>query len=177
MKFHTMRPGMMGFYYAFLRTCHGWLVEQGVESEPASRYVGALMHCVALDGERAAGSGFQHLISEQSKGGYNEQGIAELEAAGVFEEIKATLTSLNARWEGRAVRSELRPVTHSSPRESAAKGETSDGISSTENSAAANPTARYTIGVAAVGVVAGFGLAIGFNRLFGGNSSRPAAVR
>ncbi len=101
--------GMMGAYYAFLKTCHEWLIESGVGREDSSRYTGALMHCVAIDGKNVGGSGFDGLIGEQSKGGYNEQGIRELTEAGVWDEVRNTLTSLNARWEGRAMGSELRP--------------------------------------------------------------------
>jgi len=100
---------MMGAYYAMLRTFHEWLVGEGVDPRDASTYVGALLYCIAADGKRAGPDGFQALIEEQTPGGFNEQGIRELNEAGVWSEFKATLTSLNARWEGRAKGSEMRP--------------------------------------------------------------------
>jgi pyrroline-5-carboxylate reductase len=111
LKLQTI-SGMMGCHYKFLQTCHKWLVDNGVDSIAGSKYVGALMHCVSMDGLKVQGVGFQGLIDEQVKGGFNEQGIEELDEAGVWNEIYATLISLNARWEGRAQKSELRPVHH-----------------------------------------------------------------
>ena len=54
---------------------------------------------------------FDHLIAEQTEGGYNEQALRLLSAercgedqweAGVFGAMKRTLTAVNDRWEGRA---------------------------------------------------------------------------
>jgi hypothetical protein len=104
---------MMGSYYQLLDTCHSWLVENGVNATQASAYVGAQFASIALDGKHAGmnGQGFKSLISEQTPGGFNEMGIRELREAGVWDEVSATLTSIDARWQGKATFSELRPST------------------------------------------------------------------
>jgi hypothetical protein len=108
-KMQTM-TGLMGSYYGQLRACHEWLVERGVNSADASTYVGAIMLSIAEDGKAAGSGGFQRLIDEQTPGGYNEQGLRELTVAGVFDEYKATMTSINSRWEGKTKGSDGRPV-------------------------------------------------------------------
>jgi pyrroline-5-carboxylate reductase len=104
---------VMGSYYAFLQTCHHWLVANGVDKAAAATYVGALLHSIALDGAAAgkAAGGFEGLIAEQTPGGFNEMGIRELREAGVWDELNATLTSIQQRWQGKAQGSGGRPKT------------------------------------------------------------------
>ena len=126
---------LMGAYYGFLRSCHEWLIEQGVPSATASKFAGGIMYTIASDGKNAGEHGFGELIDEQTPGGMvgnnpggggvlagrpihnlslhltddnlisapswvpqNEQGIRELTDSGVWEEIKATMTSIDHRW-------------------------------------------------------------------------------
>lgn len=107
---------MMGPYYKLLQTCQTWLVEKGVEGTAASKYVGAIMHSIAADGKLVgeAGAGFDALIAEQTPGGFNEQGIRELTQAGVWDEYRATMSSLVQRTKGEAKSSEKRPATRNS---------------------------------------------------------------
>jgi hypothetical protein len=104
---------MMGSYYQLLDSCHAFLVARGVDSAQASVYVGAQFASIALDGKHAGlrKEGFGGLIAEQTPGGFNEMGIRELREAGVWDEITATLGSIDARWQGKAKLSEKRPVT------------------------------------------------------------------
>lgn len=91
----------MGIHFKMLETIHQWVAENGVDPAAASTYIGGIYHGLALDAVAAGDQGFSHLVAEQTPGGINEQGIREMAECNVFEEMKHTLDSISARFEGR----------------------------------------------------------------------------
>ena len=51
--------------------------------------------------EKHNGRGFDHLIEEQTSGGYNEMAFASLENSGVFAALEKTLDAVSERWQGK----------------------------------------------------------------------------
>eukprot|EP00658_Telonema_sp_P-2_P044217 TRINITY_DN3206_c0_g1_i2.p1 TRINITY_DN3206_c0_g1~~TRINITY_DN3206_c0_g1_i2.p1 ORF type:complete len:174 (-),score=39.24 TRINITY_DN3206_c0_g1_i2:390-911(-) len=91
----------MGVHFKMLDSIHEWVCDQGVDSKTASVYIGGLYHGLALDAVGVGENGFSGLVEEQTPGGINEQGIRELNDCNVFHELKNTMDSLCARFEGR----------------------------------------------------------------------------
>lgn len=85
---------VMGDFYAHLRTCHEWLVEQGIDSATASTAVGGFFNTFNHDSLAAGPRGFGHLVAEQTPGGMNEQVIADLAQMGKYDNMKKALTTL-----------------------------------------------------------------------------------
>jgi pyrroline-5-carboxylate reductase len=68
--------GLMGQFYAMQRATQEWVEGQGVPAEDASKYVGAIFHCITYDTADAGVHTFDHLVKEQTPGGINEQVLA-----------------------------------------------------------------------------------------------------
>jgi pyrroline-5-carboxylate reductase len=86
----------MGDFYAHLRACHEWLQTNGIDSATASSAVGAFFDTFNAASQDSS-VGFDHLVAEQTPGGMNEQVIAELTAAGNYENVKRALDNLLPR--------------------------------------------------------------------------------
>ena len=98
----------MGAFYAQQDAMHAWLVGRGVDSQAASTYLGAIYACMASDSKAVKGQGFGGLVAEQTPGGMNEQVLSELGRAGVYENVKTSMTSIANRLEGKPVDAGLR---------------------------------------------------------------------
>eukprot|EP00937_MAST-01D_sp_MAST-1D-sp2_P007143 g7143.t1 len=88
---------VMGDFYAHLRAVHEWLEGQGIESGTASTAVASYFATFGHASARAGAGGFGHLVAEQTPGGMNEQVIAELQAKGNYDNVKAAMTNLLPR--------------------------------------------------------------------------------
>ena len=82
---------LMGAQYQWLQVVTDWMVDQGVEKQTASSFVGALSHSITRDAAEAGPRGFEELIEEQTPGGVNEKAIAHLSQAGVYDALKDSL--------------------------------------------------------------------------------------
>ena len=94
---------MMAPFFGFLDHIADWLERQQVEPEEARRYVGAMLHALAVTGKAEAERGFAKLIIEHSTAeGLNEQALRELERAGWGSAVAAVLDLIQERLNGRA---------------------------------------------------------------------------
>jgi len=102
----TSATGLMGPLYAILRSNRDYLTERGVPRSKASSFIakfyGSVISDAMVDCEEEGR--FDDLIREQTPGGLNEQGIANLDKMGVFEAydtaMEATLKRLNGDGDG-----------------------------------------------------------------------------
>lgn len=85
---------VMGDFYAHLRTCHEWLIEQGIEPATASSAVGGYFNTFNHDSLAAGPRGFDHLVAEQTPGGMNEGVISDLTRMGNYDNMKTALNNL-----------------------------------------------------------------------------------
>jgi len=104
---------LMGQFYAQQRATQQWLERQGIGTEAASKWTGAVFHSISYDSAIATPHTFEELVGEQVKGGLNEQVIRELTEAGAFSALSDSLDGCLARFEGRA-RPNLRKRPYSS---------------------------------------------------------------
>jgi pyrroline-5-carboxylate reductase len=89
---------LMAPYYGLLQHSATWLVENGVPSEAAGRYVGAMFHALAENARQAGTQGFAQLAeSSQTPGGLNEQTYRALRDAGVYRHMDQALDAVLAR--------------------------------------------------------------------------------
>ncbi len=88
--------------YALLSRLSAWLVDEGVDTDSANRYVTAVAHAVAVDAAEAVEHGFDALIQDVSTpGGMNEQILRMLTEADWFAPVKPALDAILDRHEGR----------------------------------------------------------------------------
>ena len=73
---------LMGQFYAQQQATQAWLEAQGVDAQSASKWTGAVFHCVSYDSAVAGPQTFKHLVEEQTVGGLNEQVVREMREAG-----------------------------------------------------------------------------------------------
>eukprot|EP00928_Gymnodinium_smaydae_P097263 TRINITY_DN8764_c1_g7_i1.p2 TRINITY_DN8764_c1_g7~~TRINITY_DN8764_c1_g7_i1.p2 ORF type:complete len:299 (+),score=75.41 TRINITY_DN8764_c1_g7_i1:104-898(+) len=92
---------LMGQFYAQQRAAHQWLLRQGVGTEEAAKWTGAVFHCVSYDTANATSHTFDELVNEQTPGGLNEQVIRELTEAGLWNALQDSMDGCLARIEGR----------------------------------------------------------------------------
>ena len=104
---------VVGQLYAQMGTVQSWLVERGIASEQARRYVSAVYAGALSSAEGAAARAmadgapgsesaaaadvFGALAAEQTAGGINEQLLGNLRAASAFEALSAGLDAVHIR--------------------------------------------------------------------------------
>ena len=93
---------LMGQFYAQQRLTQQWLMQQGVDAAEASKWTGAVFHCISYDTASAGPHTFQELVDEQTPGGLNEQVVRELTEAGMYTAMSDSLDGCLARIEGRS---------------------------------------------------------------------------
>ena len=77
----------MGPFFRLLAVSRNWCEKRGVEPQVASEFLASLYRgLVMADVQRVASDvhGYDHLVQEQTKGGFNEQMIGRLESAEAF---------------------------------------------------------------------------------------------
>lgn len=96
--------GMMGSFYGLLRNNRDWLVQQGVQASDASYFVAKQYMSMMEDAVESCvdPSRFDDLVEEQTPGGLNEQGLANLSQQGVFQSYNQIMDALLSRLEGRS---------------------------------------------------------------------------
>jgi pyrroline-5-carboxylate reductase len=88
-------------FYALCGEIAAWATAAGVPAEAATAYVAAMFHGLGVQGLGAREQGFAALVAEaQTKGGLNEQALARLRAAGVYDELRAALDAILVRLGG-----------------------------------------------------------------------------
>lgn len=88
-------------FYALCGEIATWAAAAGVPAEAATAYVAAMFHGLGVQGLGAREQGFAALVAEaQTKGGLNEQALAQLRAAGVYDQLRATLDAILVRLGG-----------------------------------------------------------------------------
>jgi len=94
---------MMAPFFGFLGHISGWLEGKQVEPEQARRYVGSMVHALAVTGKNDAERGFAALVAEHSTPqGLNEQALRELERTNWGDSIAKVLDLIEDRLNGRA---------------------------------------------------------------------------
>jgi pyrroline-5-carboxylate reductase len=89
---------LMAPYYGLLQHSATWLIENGVPSEAAGRYVGTMFHALAENARQAGTQGFAQLAeSSQTPGGLNEQTYRALHDAGVYRRVDQALDAVLTR--------------------------------------------------------------------------------
>eukprot|EP00591_Stephanopyxis_turris_P008644 CAMPEP_0195522094 /NCGR_PEP_ID=MMETSP0794_2-20130614/20030_1 /TAXON_ID=515487 /ORGANISM="Stephanopyxis turris, Strain CCMP 815" /LENGTH=340 /DNA_ID=CAMNT_0040651781 /DNA_START=63 /DNA_END=1085 /DNA_ORIENTATION=- len=122
--------GMMGSFYGVLRRNHRFLTEKGIKEKDAAFLVGRMydnmiqdvaegINTTSNDDDASKSSEndtptntiFDHLIAEQTPGGLNEQGLANLESLGVMESYDQVMAAMLSRIRGETDGSLLPPST------------------------------------------------------------------
>jgi hypothetical protein len=96
----------MGPIFQLMQTGAKWTADAaaegggGITEAAAERYMQDLLSSVAAEASKDSRYGFTSLIAQQTRGGLNEQNIARLTTAGVFDAasdaLRATLRELQA---------------------------------------------------------------------------------
>jgi pyrroline-5-carboxylate reductase len=88
-------------HLAYLDTISRWLVDQGIPEADATRYVAAVFRSVSETLPDSEQTDFAALADEYATaGGLNEQFLAALRRAGVFEDVDRALDDVARRLEG-----------------------------------------------------------------------------
>ena len=96
----------MGPIFQLMQTSSEWTANAaaerggGITEAAAERYTEDLLSSVAAEAGKDSRHGFTSLVAQQTRGGLNEQNIARLTEAGVFDTardaLEATLRELRA---------------------------------------------------------------------------------
>jgi pyrroline-5-carboxylate reductase len=94
--------GLMGSMYGILRNNRDWLIQQGVPESDASYLVGRYYWGMVQDAERGCvePSHFDELIAEQTPGGLNQQGLANIESLGLMDSYDKVQNAILSRIQG-----------------------------------------------------------------------------
>lgn len=94
----VVTTGLMGSFYGLLRNNREFLVKNGISRSEASFLVARLYNNMMQDATLVQNEdrGYDKLVSEQTPGGLNEQGLKNLEALGgldAYDKVQAALLS------------------------------------------------------------------------------------
>lgn len=101
---------LMGDFYKRQLTAQQWLESKGMPKEQSAAWIGAVFKAMATDSAVAGPDTLQHLVGEQTPGGFNEMVWRDQEADGAYQALLHSLDSAHHRYCTGQVDAELAPV-------------------------------------------------------------------